>query len=226
MSEQTVPMRPRTASREVRRKQLIEATIEVIANHGLSGTTMAMVTRQANVSMGLASFHFQSKENLLHETLIYLAEEHRACWQDKLANSALTPQAKVAAVIDAHFHESTCSDQRIRVWFAFFSEPKYRECYRTHIAEFDAERTRVVAEQCATLIADTGTTGQNAKQIATNIESLADGLWLSIMLYPDDLSRDDAKGQMQTYLTSLFPAAFGSWPTDEFEEMADLETGT
>ncbi|MEM7190265.1 MAG: transcriptional regulator BetI [Pseudomonadota bacterium] len=226
MTDKPIQMRPRTESREVRRKQLIEATIEVIADNGLSGTTMALVTQRAKVSMGLVSFHFKSKENLLHETLIYLAEEHRACWKEKLAGSALSPKAKLAAVIDAHFHESTCSDQRIRVWFAFFSEPKYRECYRTHISDFDEERSQVVAEQCAALMAGKDHHFKDANEIATNIESLADGLWLSIMLYPDELTRADAKRQMQAYLTSVLPVQFTSWPVDEGIEMPRLETGT
>lgn len=220
MTAANAATRPRTESRAVRRKQLIEATIKAIATHGLTGTTMATVTRLADVSMGLVSFHFQSKENLLHETLLYLAEEHRTCWQD-LAAAVTTPEAKLAAVIDAHFHPTTCSDDRIRVWFAFFGEARYRAVYRTHITDFDSERTDFVAGLCRDLI-DRGRHGLDADQTAGTIESLADGLWLSIMLYPDALPRAAAKQQVQSYLASVFPAEFAVWPGQ-----TDLrETGT
>jgi TetR/AcrR family transcriptional repressor of bet genes len=52
-----------------RRQQLIDATIRCIAQHGLSAVTMQMVTREAGLSVGIANLHFESKDNLLKETL-------------------------------------------------------------------------------------------------------------------------------------------------------------
>ena len=68
---------PRKASRESRREQLIEATIETIAANGLSRTTLTEVANAAGLSHGLVNFHFQSKDRLLAETLLYLSEEYR-----------------------------------------------------------------------------------------------------------------------------------------------------
>lgn len=204
--------RPRTASREVRRTQLIEATIESIARHGLTGTTMATVTGLAELSLGIVSFHFRSKENLLHETLIYLAEEHRAQWVRKLAGCEPTPAARLAAVMDAHFHPSVCNETRIAVWFAFFGEARYREVYRQHIAQFDDERSQTAMRLCEALIDDGGYASVSAQEVTRNLESLADGLWLSIMLYPDWLSRAEAKRQIHAYLAAVFPAEFTVWP--------------
>ncbi|MEM9146387.1 MAG: TetR family transcriptional regulator C-terminal domain-containing protein [Pseudomonadota bacterium] len=203
--------RPRTASREVRRRQLIEATIACIARHGLSGTTMAQVTGLADLSMGLVSFHFQSKENLLQETLIHLAEEHRTRWVQSLADSALDPAAKLAAVIDAHFHPSICNEEKIPVWFAFFGETRYRDLYRDKIAQFDGERTKIVEELCQELAA-IGNLVIDPHMVAQNLESLADGLWLSIMLYPRELNRLAAKQQVASYLNAVFPRHFDPWP--------------
>ena len=59
-----------------RRQQLIEATIACIARYGLASTTMHMVTREAGLSVGIANLHFKTKENLLRETLRYVAEEY------------------------------------------------------------------------------------------------------------------------------------------------------
>jgi hypothetical protein len=54
----------RAEAKAERRQQLIDATIEAIARFGLSGMTMGKVTEIAGVSVGLANFHFESKENL------------------------------------------------------------------------------------------------------------------------------------------------------------------
>ncbi len=211
MTRTLAAKRPRTASRAVRRKQLIEATIQCIAQNGLTGTTMAEVTRRAGLSMGLVSFHFQSKENLLQETLVHLAEQHRSRWVACLEDSALDPAAKLAAVMDAHFHPSTCNHTRIAVWFAFFGEARHREVYRARIAHFDTERTETVTRLCSALIESEGA-DVPAEHVASSLESLADGLWLSILLYPTWLDRQTAKGQVHSYLRSVFPRAFARWP--------------
>ena len=65
-------IRPKAA----RSQQLIDATIRCIAQHGLSAITVQMVTREAGLSVGIANLHFQSKHNLLRETLRFVAEEY------------------------------------------------------------------------------------------------------------------------------------------------------
>ena len=61
---------------EVRREQLVQATIRSIARRGLSGTTLAEVTREAGLSMGIANLHFESKDRLLAATLSSVADEY------------------------------------------------------------------------------------------------------------------------------------------------------
>ena len=55
-----------------RRRELIEATIASIARNGLSGTTIAKVAEIANLSAGIVSFYFRTKEALLLATLEHL----------------------------------------------------------------------------------------------------------------------------------------------------------
>lgn len=54
--------RGRKASKETRRQQLIEATIDLLARRGYSETTMADVADGAGLSRGIVNFHFESKE--------------------------------------------------------------------------------------------------------------------------------------------------------------------
>ena len=67
--------RGRKASKETRRQQLIEATIDSLARRGYSETTMADVADGAGLSRGIVNFHFESKEKLLVATLQYMADE-------------------------------------------------------------------------------------------------------------------------------------------------------
>ena len=76
--------RPRKMSRETRRQQLIESTIETLALRGYASTTLTEVARTAGLSHGLVNFHFESKAKLLAETLQFLAEEYRLNWMHYL----------------------------------------------------------------------------------------------------------------------------------------------
>ena len=78
---------PRKASREHRREQLIEATIRTLAELGYARTTMTAVAKAAGLSHGLVNFHFETKERLLTETLMFLADEYRENWQAALSEA-------------------------------------------------------------------------------------------------------------------------------------------
>src|SRR5688572_32423459 len=76
--------RGRKASKETRRLQLIEATIDSLAKRGYSETTMADVADGAGLSRGIVNFHFESKEKLLVATLQHMSEEYAAHWRGAL----------------------------------------------------------------------------------------------------------------------------------------------
>ena len=90
----------RTVSKEKRREQLIKSTIKCIARNGLSGTTMADVTSEAGLSLGIVNLHFQSKDKLLVETLRYVADEYKSGWDAIVADETLGTTDKVLALID------------------------------------------------------------------------------------------------------------------------------
>lgn len=208
LRQDTSLKRPRTASRETRRRQLIEATIASIATEGLSGTTMAGVTSRAGLSIGTVSFHFESKENLMKETLLYLVAEHRDFWRDRADEPGLSAAERLRAVIEANFQPEICTPDRIAVWFAFFGEARYREAYRKRVSHFDGERNAFVEAACAEIVAEGGYRGVEPKEIALALECFSDGLWLSLMLYPDWQSPPEAKKRITDYLARVFPAHF------------------
>ena len=77
----------RKAPRAARRQQLIDATMKCIARKGMGSTTLADVAREAGLSQGIVNLHFKSKENLLNETLQFLADEYKAQFEKALRQS-------------------------------------------------------------------------------------------------------------------------------------------
>lgn len=199
---------PRTAPAEVRRKQLIEATIDTIARRGIAGTTLAEVTRRAGLSVGLANFHFRSKQTLFEETLRHLAEEHRRAWRSQLDRPGLSDAQRLLAVVEAHFRPRICGRRKLAVWFAFFGDPVWRATYRAIMAEIDTERREVSADLCARIIAANGLEGLDAGAIADTLEALYDGFWLNMLIYPGAFDRDRARREIRTFLSRTFPGCF------------------
>ena len=198
----------RTASKQVRRRQLIEATIESISKFGIAGTTMTTVTGFAGLSIGIVNFHFKNKENLFEETLRFLAEEHREQWRISVKSAGLTPQAKLLAIVDAHFHHSICSRKKLAVWFGFYGEAGYRASYRRIMSEIDEERWQTSTSLIAEIIADGGYEGLEPDAVASTMEGLYDGFCLNILIYPGEFTREDAKLRVREYLSSVFPKHF------------------
>lgn len=200
--------KPRTASKAVRRKQLIEATIESISKYGITGTTMNTITKLAGLSMGIVSFHFNNKEFLFEETLRYLAEEHRDQWKKSYGKADLTPEAKLLAIVDAHYHPNIGSRKKLTVWFGFYGEAAYRAKYRNIMQEIDPERWEISINLCRQIIADGNYEMLDPRGVADTLEGLYDGFWLNILMYPGEFTRKDAKKQIRNYLAAVFPKHF------------------
>lgn len=54
---------------QARRKQIIEAAVDVLADEGFRAATVERIARQAEVSKSLILYHFSSKDELLRQTL-------------------------------------------------------------------------------------------------------------------------------------------------------------
>jgi TetR/AcrR family transcriptional repressor of bet genes len=195
----------RSASKQQRRKQLIKATIKCIARKGLSGTTMADVTREAGLSLGIVNLHFQSKEKLLIETLRFVAVEYKAGWDSIVSNVELEPAAKIKALIAHDFSPSISQPSKLAVWFAFWGESSSRPTYRKICNEADLQTSASIQYLCEEL---GGKTAEQARLIATGYTALADGLWLDMLVTPKDMDRHTAAAICLNYMASFFPDYF------------------
>jgi TetR/AcrR family transcriptional repressor of bet genes len=198
----------RTVSKEKRREQLIRSTIKCIARNGLSGTTMADVTREAGMSLGIVNLHFQSKEKLLVETLRYVANEYKRGWDAILADDSLDDAARVSALIDHDFSASIANRNKLAVWFAFWGESRSRPTYARICSDSDLQTNASMQAICESIIADGGYSGIDARLVATGYTALADGLWLDLLVDPQEMSRDVARTICLNYMYSFFPGHF------------------
>ena len=198
----------RAASVQARRNQLITATIKCIARKGLSAVTMADITTEAGLSLGLVNLHFQSKERLLVETLRHISDEYR-CGLDKIFHdSKKTTAEKITAHIQYDFSRKIVDRNKLAVWFAFWGETKSRPTYLSICADYIAD----IANNLTQLFAQLKTEGNydNVDPELTCIcyTALADGLWLDLLVTPKGLKPKQAYNVAMHYLATQFPQHF------------------
>lgn len=198
---------PRKASRETRRQQLIEATIATLAEEGYARTTLTRVAARAGLSHGLVIFHFQSKERLLVETLLHLAEEYRQNWRRALAQAGEDPAAQLAAMIAADFRPEICNAIRLSAWCAFWGEAQSRPIYQDKCGSNDLDYIRVMEDICRRLIRTTGHTG-DAARIARVLRVTIEGVWLDLMIMNSPYQRGDGLKTVFTCAAAFFPRLF------------------
>lgn len=77
----------RINSTAVRRQQIVDATIRVMAAKGWNETSIDEITREAGVSRGLVAYHFRDKAQLLAGVLTRCQDTFRAAVADAIASS-------------------------------------------------------------------------------------------------------------------------------------------
>ena len=195
----------RTASREKRRRQLIDATMKCIARKGMGSTTLGDVAKEAGLSQGIVNLHFESKDNLLRETLGTLVNEYREQFEKTLDRSGPSPADKLLALMQLDLRPSICDRRKLAIWFAFWGEVKSRPTYQRMCDEWDQHYDEVVAGLCKELIVDGAYQNVEAAAAANALTSMTNGLWLSCLISPQTWDRHKAMDAVMTYLRSVFP---------------------
>jgi AcrR family transcriptional regulator len=198
---------PRKASRERRRQQLIEATIATIARRGYAQTTLTDVATTAGVSHGLVNFHFETKQKLLAETLLFMAEEYQSNWGEALAAAPPDPASQLNALIVADFNDAICTSDRLAAWCAFWGEAQSRPLYLEQCGANDRDYIEMKEDICRRLVADGGYTLDPARA-ARVIRVTVEGVWLDLISTAEPYSKDEALKTVYFCTAAFFPKHF------------------
>ena len=189
-----------------RRQQLIDATIRCIAQHGLSAVTMQMVTRDAGLSVGIANLHFESKDNLLKETLRCVAEEYHNGQIDIMEGAEIPDLGeRLDALLDFQLGRGVTQRQKMSVWFAYYGEAGARPVYQKIVSTVDKLAAQKLETLFASIISDGGYQGVDARELATGYSALIDGLHLGLLVTPRELSKRRARSVARDFLRRAFP---------------------
>ena len=97
---------------------------------GYARITLTEIAKYAGLSQALVNFHFETKDQLLADTLEFLAEEYRANWSGALERAAPDPASQLDAMVRADFHPALCTPSILSAWCAFWGETQSRPLFQ------------------------------------------------------------------------------------------------
>jgi len=204
VTEKNLQSRNRAVQSKYRQKQLIEATIDCIDKLGLSQTTIARIAERAGVSQGIVVFHFQTKKNLLEQTLRHLSQEYVQCWQDACELAGPDPIPQLCAMIKAAFTPAICNRKKISVWFAFWGESRSRPMYMELCGKNDQAYSGKLLALCAEIKLNSKSP-LSTQTAALSIEGTIDGLWQNFLISAPGFKRAQAITTVFELLEIIFP---------------------
>ncbi|MCZ4353044.1 TetR family transcriptional regulator C-terminal domain-containing protein [Roseovarius aestuarii] len=199
---------------EFRRRQLMDATIAVISDVGISKATVGLVAAHAKLSPAIVNLQFGNKNTMLVETFKSMRNDFRDAWvAAQVADVARDNVAmRISNMLQVYFYPEQCSPQKLRVWFAFLGEAAARETYLDITQRYEDNYVRALTDMCADLIAQGGYTHLRAEHIARSLLAACDGLWVARMLRPDTLSPEACRENLAALLAMAFPDHFPASP--------------
>ncbi|MDH5306119.1 MAG: Rieske 2Fe-2S domain-containing protein [Myxococcales bacterium] len=193
-----------------RRRELVEAAISSIAEHGLSGTTVAKVAQAAGLSPGIVNFYFQGKDALLLATLQYVAEEFERRRREAIEHAGDDPVRKIEAILENDFDPAVCNPRWVAVWIAFWGEARARADYMRVCGSRDAAYLHQTVQLFEQIAHDGGYDGVDAKALGVAFTHMLNALPENLLDESRSWDRDRAKQTCRRFLASVFPAEFGS----------------
>jgi len=167
---------PRDEAEDARRVQLVEVTIDSLAEVGFVGTTLAEIAGRAGVSPGLVAHYFGDKDGLLEAAFRTLARVVAVRMRERFA-LARTPRARVQAVIDANLGPENFDRRTGNAWLAFWGQVLHFEGLKRVQTAYQRRMLSNLRSDLRRMIP-----GEAARSLAAMIAAMIDGVWLRAAL--------------------------------------------
>ncbi len=171
---------PKVGMEPVRRQQLIDATIESVAQKGLQATTINSISKNAGMSSGIISHYFGGKQGLIEATVRYLLSNLKDDLISKV-DEKTTPTQRLMFIVESNFALVQQRKDTTRTWLSFWAQSMHdKELHR--LQNVNSKRLQsnltVSFKQLMPLA--------QANLAAELTAAMIDGLWLRAVLSQSD----------------------------------------
>lgn len=189
---------PKVVDHAERRKELIEAIWDVIAQDGIDGLTLRRVANSAGCTTGRISHYFSSREELLSSAL-RMAHKNAAVRMMKIADSNLDAIQRLILVC----YEGLPLDKRRlrewKVWIVFWAAVASSR----GLARENTLRYKDWQDLVARMLTECGVSPQHLESRLFELMSIVDGLGLRLTLAPTLKNREIARNLISEWVGRL-----------------------
>jgi betaine-aldehyde dehydrogenase len=161
---------------DTRRRQLVEVTIDSLAELGYVGTTLAQIASRAGVSPGLVAHYFGDKDGLLDAAFRSLARRVGNQVRARLRQVS-TPRGRIQAVIDANLAPEEFEQRTGTAWLAFWGQVLHVKRLKRVQSVYQRRTLSNLRSSLKKLVP-----ADEAQRLAAMIAAMIDGVWLRAAL--------------------------------------------
>jgi betaine-aldehyde dehydrogenase len=182
---------------ETRRRQLIEVTIDSLAEVGYVGSTLAQIAQRADVSPGLVAHYFGDKDGLFEATFRTLARRIAERVRERL-KLVRTPRGRVQAVIDTNLAPEEFDQRTGTAWLAFWGQVLHVKGLRRVQTVYQRRMLSNLRHALRRLLP-----AEEARSLAAMIAAMIDGVWLRAALSRwEEADSESARALLTSFVDS------------------------
>jgi AcrR family transcriptional regulator len=192
---------------EVRRRQLIEATLQCLAELGHAGTSVRAVCARAGVSPGLVTHHFEGIDDLIAAAYAHIGDQVATVLETAMTEAGSDPVAQLRAFVNASFQPPVLDSDLLAVWLAFWSLVRRDSDIRKIHAVIYGDYRRSLESLVGAITAARGL-DLDVRLTVLGFTAMMDGLWLELCLDPTSFTADEALRIAHGWIDTLIDGRF------------------
>ncbi|KZN38328.1 hypothetical protein N483_20445 [Pseudoalteromonas luteoviolacea NCIMB 1944] len=182
----------------IRRQQLIEATLESVAELGLHATTINSISKRAGLSSGIISHYFGGKQGLIEATVRYLLTSLKTSLISK-AHSNCDAKARLMFIVEANFSVVQQQTSATKTWLSFWAQSMHDEQLH-RLQRINSKRLYSNLSYSFFALLDK----EDARRAAKLSAAMIDGLWLrAVLSKANETAFAEAEQLAKQYILSL-----------------------
>jgi AcrR family transcriptional regulator len=186
---------PRVDVARIRREQVIEAAVAVIAEQGLQNLSLSEIEQKAGMSRGQLTYYFPAKEGILlavFDRLLQLMKERVRAGGDSRCACPGEPWERLRHFLTKFLLEPPLVPEFHSLQYTFLSQIGHREDFRLRLANLYEEwRAHMARDFAGALAEKPAAPAVSPRTLATFVQALLHGLAVQRAADPDAFDRQE-----------------------------------
>ena len=189
---------PKIGMEPLRRRQVIDATMQCIYEEGMARTSLQRIARRAGITSGLILHYFDDKDGLFAAVYRDLYRQLAQETKSRLER-ARTPLDRLFAVLEAQVCDEMVEPKTVATWFAICAKASELPM----LARLERINSKRLLSNLVHILKSSGLKHDDAMEIAEELLAMIYGLWSN--LANNAIEADQARAILSRYIRIRMP---------------------